>query len=147
MEIRQANQNQWREAAGLAFQLWPSHQREELEKEFQALLQNPDAAVFLAWKEGKAVGFAQCSLRRDYVEGSSSSPVGYLEGIYVQPEERRQGLARALLGSCEGWSRDKGCYEIGSDCALENRESQHFHLQSGFDEAGQIRCFIKALEG
>ena len=34
------------------------------------------------------IGFAQCTLRNDYVEGSSSSPVGYLEGIYVKDEYR-----------------------------------------------------------
>ena len=35
---------------------------------------------------------------------------------------------------------------MGSDCALENRESRQFHLHSGFLEAGRIICFIKDLE-
>lgn len=139
MEIRHAEKNQWREAAGLALLLWPSHQKEELEREFQALLQDPQAAVFLAWQGEEAVGFAQCSLRQDYVEGSASSPVGYLEGIYVRPDYRHRGLARALLSRCEDWSREKGCREMGSDCSLENLDSQRFHLRSGFDEAGQDR--------
>lgn len=147
MEIRRAKKDQWKEAAALALLLWPSHQKEELEEEFQALLQDPQAVLFLAWQGKEAVGFAQCGLRQDYVEGSASSPVGYLEGIYVRPDCRRQGLARALLSRCEDWSREKGCREMGSDCSLENRDSQRFHLHSGFDEAGQIRCFIKDLEG
>ena len=147
MEIRHAEKNQWREAAGLALLLWPSHQKEELEREFQALLQDPQAAVFLAWQGEEAVGFAQCSLRQDYVEGSASSPVGYLEGIYVRPDYRHRGLARALLSRCEDWSREKGCREMGYDCSLENLDSQRFHLRSGFDEAGQIRCILKVLEG
>lgn len=147
MEIRRAEKDQWKEAAGLALRLWPSHPKEELEEEFRALLQDRSAAVFLAWQGEEAVGFAQCGLRQDYVEGSSSSPVGYLEGIYVRPDCRRRGMARALLARCEEWSREKGCRQMGSDCSLENRDSQRFHLHSGFDEAGQIRCFIKDLEG
>lgn len=145
MEVRHAQSDQWKEAAALALLLWPSHSKEEMEREFQALLQNPDAAVFLAWQKDQAVGFAQCGIRRDYVEGSSSSPVGYLEGIYVLPDYRRRGLARELLARCEGWSREKGCREMGSDCSLGNLDSQRFHLGSGFNEAGQIRCFIKPL--
>lgn len=41
--------------------------------------------------------FAQCGLRHDYVEGRGSSPVGYLEGIFVEKEYRKQGCAKELL--------------------------------------------------
>ena len=40
-----------------------------------------------------AVGFAQVQLRRDYVGGNHLSPVGYLEGIYVEETYRRRGIA------------------------------------------------------
>ena len=145
MGIRQAKAGQWREAAAMALRLWPSHEQEELEREVQQLLQNPDAAVFLLYDQNVPAGFAQCGIRRDYVEGSSGSPVGYLEGIFVTPEYRRRGFAKALLRECERWCRQKGCLEMGSDCALENRESQQFHLSGGFSEAGRIICFIKNL--
>ncbi|MDD3192523.1 MAG: GNAT family N-acetyltransferase [Oscillospiraceae bacterium] len=146
MKIEQAKQDQWKEAAALALQLWPDHQAKPLEEEFRVLLQDPDAAVFLAYREERPVGFAQCGIRRDYVEGSSGSPVGYLEGIYMEPPCRGQGGSKALLAACEGWCREKGCREMGSDCALENKESRGFHLHSGFLEAGRIICFIKDLE-
>ena len=146
MDIRRAKADQWGEAASMALLLWPSHPKEELEQEFQALLQNPDAAVFFAYEGNVLAGFAQCGLPRDYVEGSSTSPTGYLEGIFVLTGYRGRGLAKALLAECEKWSRQKGCREMGSDCALENRESRQFHLHSGFLEAGRIICFIKDLE-
>ena len=107
MEIRRAKTNQWQETAAIARMLWPSHEREELEQEFRVLLQNPDAAVFLVYQGDVLAGFAQCGLRWDYVEGSSGSPVGYLEGIFVLPSYRGQGLAKALLAECEKWSRQK----------------------------------------
>ena len=101
--------------------------------------------MFLSEQNGKANGFAQCQLRHDYVEGTEGSPVGYLEGGYVEPEYRMQGCARALLQACESWAREMGCREFASDCELANRESLHFHLSAGFQEANRIICFVKEL--
>ena len=76
--------------AELACQLWPDHTVEEMRTEFAEILAKPDAAYFLAYAEETAIGFAQCQLRHDYVEGTDSSPVGYLEGIYVADGYRSQ---------------------------------------------------------
>lgn len=143
--IRQANRFDSAAAAHLAQQLWPYHEAEALQKEFDKLLQHTDAAVFLAFQDVAPAGFAQCQLRHDYVEGTESSPVGYLEGIFVLPEHRKSGIARDLLGSCEQWARDAGCTEFASDCELENTESLRFHLNVGFEEANRIICFTKKL--
>jgi aminoglycoside 6'-N-acetyltransferase I len=127
---------------GLALKLWPDHGREEMYEELSSLMAKPDAAFFLA-ENGQ--GFAQCQLRHDYVEGTESSPVGYLEGIYVEEGCRRQGLARELLGACENWARERGCREFASDCELTNTQSLRFHLSLGFEEANRIICFAKKL--
>ena len=68
-----------------------------LENENKRLLQNKNQAIFLAFDDEKAVAFAHCSLRFDYVESTNSSPAGYLEGIYVEPKYRNQGLAKKLV--------------------------------------------------
>ncbi len=143
--IRKAEQRESLQAAALAGQLWPGHSSSELETEFEALTVSPDAAVFLAWENGSAVGFAQCQLRRDYVEGTSTSPVGYLEGVFVQEGFRRRGLAGELLAACEAWARAMGCREFASDCELNNTESLAFHQKAGFAEANRIICFTKPL--
>ena len=96
-------------------------------------------------KYGADVGFAQCGLRRDYVEGTHTSPVGYLEGVFVQEEYRGRGVATALLRACEAWAGEKGCAEFASDCGLDNAASAVFHLRAGFAEAGRIICFTKRL--
>lgn|GEM_PF-71780 len=131
--------------AGLACMLWPEHTQEELEAEFEALLENKDAAVFLYRKQGKVVGFAQCGLRHDYVEGTETSPVGYLEGIYVTEGERRRGIARRLLAACRVWAKSRGCTEFASDCSLENTQSRLFHQAVGFREANRIIAFVRKL--
>ena len=131
--------------AELACQLWPDHAVEEMRSELAEVIAKPDSAFFLAYAEDMPVGFAQCQLRYDYVEGTGSSPVGYLEGIYVAEEYRKHGIARELLTACEGWAKEKGCTEFASDCELENTQSLQFHLNVGFEEANRIICFTKKI--
>lgn len=131
--------------AALAALLWDEHSAESLTEEFTSLLQNRESAVFLVSAGPHSVGFAQCQLRHDYVEGTSSSPVGYLEGIFVLPEYRGQGCARQLLNACERWAGEMGCREFASDCELDNAASLAFHLKAGFTEVNRIICFTKTL--
>lgn len=144
MKIVEAEVKDAPEVARLSLLLWPEHDKEEMEQEFRELIKKDDAAVFLA-QEGETVGFAQCQLRRDYVEGAESSPVGYLEGIFVTESCRNRGYARALLAACQDWARARGCTEFASDCELTNSESFAFHLRMGFLEANRIICFTKRL--
>ena len=131
--------------AELACKLWPDPTVEEMQAEFAEILAKTDAAYFLAYAEETAIGFAQCQLRYDYVEGTDSSPVGYMEGIYVAEEYRKHGIARELLAACESWAKEKGCTEFASDCELENTQSLQFHMKVGFEEANRIICFTKKL--
>ena len=143
--IRKAEIKDLHILAELACQLWPDHTVEEMHSEFADTIAKSDAVFFLAYADETAVGFAQCQLRYDYVEGTDSSPVGYLEGIYVADEYRQQGVARELLSACESWAKSKGCTEFASDCELENTQSLQFHLNVGFEEANRIICFTKKL--
>ena len=143
--IRKAEINDLTILAELACQLWPHHTVEEMYTEFAEILAKTDAAYFLAYAEETAVGFAQCQLRYDYVEGTDSSPVGYLEGIYVADGYRKQGVAKELLSACESWAKAKGCTEFASDCELDNVQSLQFHLNVGFEEVNRIICFTKKI--
>lgn len=133
------------EAANLALLLWPDHTLEELSQVMEQLISQPDAIVLLAFYDNVAIGFAQCELRYDYVEGTHSSPVGYLEGLFVKEDFRKQGFARKLVKRCEEWAKSKGCREFASDCELGNRESLAMHLNLGFSEANRIICFKKEI--
>ena len=140
--VRKATTQDIPAIGALMASLWPHHSAGEMAEEAANILENPDAAIFLAEEN---LGFAQVGLRYDYVEGTESSPVGYLEGIFVAEGYRRQGLAGQLLSACEAWCRQKGCTEMGSDCELENQKSLAFHLNCGFLEANRIICFVKKL--
>ena len=145
MTIKQAVKADLETAARLALALWPEAELTELASGLASLLDSPEAAIFLCEAEGQAVGFAQCQLRRDYVEGCDTSPVGYLEGVYAAETHRRQGVARMLVTACQDWARQQGCVEFASDCELDNTDSLRFHLSVGFEEANRIICFTKRL--
>lgn len=131
--------------AGLAAILWEHHTMEELSEEFSEIMDNGASQFFLFIDQEIPAGFAQCQLRHDYVEGTSTSPVGYLEGIFVREEYRHRGYGRELLKACELWAREQGCREFASDCELDNSGSLQFHLGAGFQEANRIICFTKKL--
>ena len=131
--------------AKLAIQMWEDNEVEELAGEFIDIINSSEGVIFLGKVAGQTIGFAQCQLRHDYVEGTETSPVGYLEGIFVADEYRKQGYAKQLLAACEGWAREQGCTEFASDCELDNTESLKFHLNLGFEEANRVICFTKPL--
>jgi len=143
--ITKANEEDALMVAKLAIQMWEDNVLEKLSTELAELMKSPEAAVFLGKIDGQAIGFAQCQLRHDYVEGTETSPVGYLEGIFIAEGYRKQGYAKQLLAACENWAREQGCMEFASDCELDNTESLKFHLGLGFEEANRVICFTKSL--
>jgi aminoglycoside 6'-N-acetyltransferase I len=131
--------------ADLAIRMWTDHVPEDLTEAFRQLAMNDDAVCFIKSVDDKPIGFAQCQLRNDYVEGTESSPVGYLEGVFVSEGYRKKGYAAELLSECEKWAKERGCTEFASDCELDNIDSLSFHMALGFEEANRIICFRKDL--
>jgi aminoglycoside 6'-N-acetyltransferase I len=126
--------------------LWPEMTEEENASETQALMGKADTFIRIAWSaDDRPAGFAEATLRVDYVNGCVTSPVAFLEGIYVEPWARRQGVARVLVGAVEVWARQKGCSELASDALLENAESHHMHAGLGFEETERVVYFRKVL--
>ena len=143
--IQKATKNDIGIIANLAVLMWTEPSVDDLAAEFSELLSREDAQIFLKYEKGVPVGFAQCQLRHDYVEGTETTPVGYLEGIFVMEHCRNKGYAKELLNECEAWAREKGCKEFASDCELDNDGSFQFHKAMNFKEANRIICFTKKL--
>ncbi len=143
--IREATQADTFALAELAVKMWFNHTISELQSGFLDLICSSDAVCFMKYADNKEVGFAQCQLRKDYVEGTSTSPVGYLEAIYIEKEYRHRGYAKELLSKCENWAKEKCCTEFASDCEIDNDTSLEFHLSMGFEEANRIICFRKNI--
>ncbi|AZW16199.1 GNAT family N-acetyltransferase [Bordetella hinzii] len=105
----------------------------------------PPRRVGRAGLSRRAVGLAEAALRRDYVNGCETSPVAFLEGLYVVPDSRRQGVGAALCAEIERWGREQGCREFASDTALDNHASQALHRRLGFAETERVVFFRKPL--
>lgn len=143
--IRKAEKSDLGTLANLAVLLWNHSTIDTLLHEFSEMMTRGNMQFFLKFADNVAIGFAQCSLRYDYVEGTETTPVGYLEGIFIKEGFRNKGYAKELLAACEAWAKDKGCKEFASDCEIDNIDSFFFHKAMNFIEANRIICFIKAL--
>ena len=94
-----------------------------------------------------AIGFVEASKRIDYVNGTSSSPVVFLESLYVEPASRRKGVARALVADVERWALAERCSELASDSLLENLAAHAAHRALGFEEMERVVYFRRAVQG
>jgi len=126
--------------------LWPDYSPQELRAGAEAMLDDAGEGIALLCRVGgQAAGFAEGSLRHDYVNGCETSPVTFLEGIYVVPAHRNKGVAEALVDGVASWGRERGCIEFASDALLENEDSHAFHAAIGFVETERVVYFRKAL--
>ncbi len=125
---------------------WLTDDFEALVREYlsSGRIQGLRHGVFVAVNEGAVVGFAEVSLRQ-YAEGCLTSPVGYLEGWYVEEAARRLGVGAALVRECERWAAQQGCSEFASDAELANGASLAAHAALGFEPVADIRCFRKPI--
>lgn len=128
-------------------QLWPDQSAQSLIPEMAEFCAAPDhfAQFLFLSSEGSAEGFIEVALRTDYVNGTDSTPVAFLEGIFVVPASRRRGIARALVVAAEAWARERGCSEFASDASIENTDSHAMHLALGFAETERVVFFRKAV--
>src|ERR1700754_4657047 len=133
MTITECTATDLEDWVALRVALWPDYAADELREGAAAMLGAGAMLVVIARPpEGEPAGFAEASLRRDYVNGCETSPVAFLEGIYVVPEQRHRGVARALITAIENWARAQGVSELASDALLENSDSHAMHEALGF---------------
>lgn len=147
MQIVEANFDDLNELVRMGRLLWPDHSVEDLRQEFEEILGSDNQKAFLCKADdGKYVGFQTLSLRREYVEGATSSPVGYLEGIYVDKEYRKKGIGKGLVEVAQEWAQAHGCKELGSDTWDWNADSIKFHEKVGFTKVETLVHFIKEIK-
>lgn len=121
----------------LRLALWPD--ADDGLAELQAALAQADASHLLVVDDADAaLGFAEVSVRHDYVNGTESTPVGFLEGWYVSPAWRGRGLGRALVAAAVEWTREQGCAELASDARLDDSGAQAAHAACGFEPTERV---------
>jgi aminoglycoside 6'-N-acetyltransferase I len=144
MKIRKVNLEDRSEWIDLRTQLWPNYKLEQLNSEAERILRDLDWVVFVAEQEERLVGFIECSIRNK-APGCKTSKIGYIEGWYVVPELRNQGVGRKLVHSSERWAKEMGCTEMASDTTSEYPSSPAAHKALGYHEVKRRFFFQKSI--
>ncbi|HWG32741.1 MAG TPA: GNAT family N-acetyltransferase [Gemmatimonadaceae bacterium] len=146
MKTRPYRDTDWLEWLRLSRALFPHHSDEDLATGMHELRARADAEVFVIERpDGSLAGYVEVGAR-PYADGCDTSPVGYLEAWYVDPDVRRQGHGRALLAAAEAWARERGYREMASDARLDNVVSHAAHRRADYAEVDRVVQFRKSLE-
>lgn len=125
--------------------LWPDCPAEESDAEIAAYWRGSDLKLILiAMAADTAVGFAEIS-ERNIVDGCDGGPAAYLEGWFVEPDFRRQGVGQSLIEAAMEWARARGYRYLGSDVELDNQISQSAHEALGFEETGRVVTYKRMV--
>lgn len=126
--------------------LWPEADPDELTSEIhQCVMHGMPENVFVAVREtGALCGLIETSVR-PYANGCYTSPVGYIEGWYTDPDVRRTGVGRLLIAAAEQWAIAQGYKEMASDCDIHNLVSLQAHTALGYAEKQRVICLAKRL--
>lgn len=112
-----------------------------LEAELDELIATQRVYAFLVWTaDEQAIAFLELS-QRNMVDGCTTSPVAYLEGIYIVEAFRAKGLGKALIDFCKKWAKTNGMTELATDSSLHDVTAQKFHVRMGFQETERIVQF------
>ena len=145
LQIRRAEASDRPEWTRMRAALWPEYTPEDHRNEMDEYLDEKSAVAFVAERpDGGLAGFVEATIR-PHADACDTSPVGYVEGWYVDPDVRLSGVGRRLVRAAERWARGRGCTEMGSDCLVENEGSLRAHLAIGYEERERLIHFRRWL--
>lgn len=138
---RGADDPQWLE---LRNALWPDAPEAHL-RDMKRSADRGDFVLLAFTEGGDLAGLVEATKRHDYVNGTDTSPVAFVEGVYVRPHWRRRGIARAMVEAAVEWAKREGITELASDAPLSNTVSRAVHRRLGFDETERVIFFRRGL--
>ena len=126
--------------------LWDQTDENDHRDEMVEIIEHSDSQLVVVADrgEGSLGGFLEASIR-PIAEDCETDHVGYLEGWFVEPEARRSGIGRALVGFAEEWARAQGCEEMASDAEVGNDISISAHQRLGYKETSRLVHLRKEL--
>lgn len=149
IRVRRASAADIERLLPMRMRLWPDCPADEHRLELQQWMDSPEETpVFIAEDtDGNPVGFVEASIH-DSASGCKTTPVGYVEGWFIEEKHRRLGIGRMLIALAEEWARDRGFREMASDAEIDNKVSISAHLRLGYVEThragGEVK-FMKML--
>jgi aminoglycoside 6'-N-acetyltransferase I len=125
--------------------LWPDCSATDNAVEMAEYLKRKTMTAFVVEREGGGLGGFVEVAERPITEDNVPGPFAHMEGWYVDPDLRRQGIGRQLIEAAEAWARAQGYSEIRSDTQTDNLDSQRAHCALGFEETNRSVFYRKSL--
>ena len=100
---------------------------------------------FLTDDNNQTIGFVEMS-SRNIVDGCISSPVAYIEGLYIEKEYRGKGMGKKVMDALHDWCKEKGFTELAADTELENVDAQKYFNSVGFKETYRVVEFCTKVK-
>jgi aminoglycoside 6'-N-acetyltransferase I len=142
MKILEASESQFEAWLGLRKLLWPEAESMHA-GEMRAILASDTQTAFLIFNsDDQAVGFIEGAI---YL--NPPQDYGYVEGWYVLPAFRGQGLGGELLGTLEQWFlHNTISLSLSDTLPAEYPLSPKAHVRYGYREYATMKIFIKQLK-
>jgi aminoglycoside 6'-N-acetyltransferase I len=151
LAVRRAEPRDLAELAAMRHALWPDATAEKHAHDVAPVLAGkspstlPVIVLVAEAPDKRIVGFIEAALRSHADGCDPSHPVGFVEGWFVEPEHRGQGVGARLLREAEAWARDLGCREMASDTWIDHLDSQRAHEALGFEVVDRCVHYRKPL--
>lgn len=100
---------------------------------------------FLTDENNRIIGLIELS-SRNIVDGCLSSPVAYIEGIYIEEQYRGKGAGRETMNAVHQWCKQRGFTELAADTELDNIDAQHYFNALGFKETYRVVEFCTKVK-
>ena len=100
---------------------------------------------FITDLDGEVIGLVEVSIR-NIVDGCLTSPVPYLEGLFIMPDHRALGLGTAVMEMLIDWAAGKGYQEFATDTELKNSRAQEFYEKLAFEEVDKVVVYRRWIK-
>ena len=106
-------------------------------------LANDESVVFAVRTESGSIGgFTQLYCSFCSVE---MGELIYLYDLFVAPEARRQGLARALMDAASAYGRERGADRLQLETAVDNARAQSLYESLGWERDQEFYTYLLPL--
>lgn len=105
-------------------------------------LEQQDSVIFVAAIEGRIVGFAQL-----YPSFSSVAmqPIWILNDLYVTPDHRRLGVAKALMATAKAHGQESKAIRIMISTQVSNLAAKSLYQSQGYFRDSEFDTYILPL--
>lgn len=136
VELRPLGRDDFADVLAMARELYglPDADSEPHRPHYDALVNNVDAAPFLALADGEPAGFIGFRFRRRLNHATFE---GWISDLYVRERSRGRGIGRALVAAVIAEWRLRGGHQVELEVGHERTAARRLYAAMGFKDQGR----------